>query len=266
MKNKIPPITPEKFYDFYKVDSDDATKNYLEFFSDTIEHLKRMAIGPYFSYIFNTVEMRRTWVSDNIDKFTPYSKEDWLNSDSKFFINLIHPDDIFYLLGAFEFAGKIGFNIAASDQKKEIYFNYYSRMIDPQGEYRWILIQSPLQYFNADHQSEAALVVITDLSHFKISSMPLLSIMDHHNHEMQYFKHFDQKMTEIEMKRPNITKREKEILGLMAQGLNSPQIAEKLSISYHTVERHKENLRAKTNAKTAAELIAYTMTHSLLLG
>lgn len=42
---------------------------------------------------------------------------------------------------------------------------------------------------------------------------------------------------------PVITRREKEILQLMAQGDNTPIIAEKLFISYHTVQNHKRNLR-----------------------
>ncbi|HIC8645908.1 LuxR C-terminal-related transcriptional regulator [Elizabethkingia meningoseptica] len=265
MKNKIPPIDAQQYYDFYKVDSDAIEKNYLDVFSDTIDSMKKFAVGPYFCYISNNIKMRIPWVSDNVDQFTPYSKEEWLDSDSQFFMNLFHPDDIFYLLGAFEFASKFGLSLLTSNKKNEMYFNFYSRMINPKGEYRWILLQSPQQCTTSNHQAEAALVVITDLSHFQISSMPLLSIIDHHKKEIQYFKHFDQEAAEIEMKRPNITKREKEILKLMAQGLKSPQIAEKLSISYHTVERHKDNLRGKTNSKTAAELIAYTMTHSLLL-
>ncbi|MDG4654761.1 response regulator transcription factor [Chryseobacterium arthrosphaerae] len=69
----------------------------------------------------------------------------------------------------------------------------------------------------------------------------------------------------MDIEKPKITKREKDILNLMAQGFNSPEIAEKLFLSYHTVENHKRNLRKKTNTKTSAELIAYTMNHSLLV-
>lgn len=265
MKNKIPPISVDKFFEQYKVDIEDTEVNYLEFFSKTIADIKKMAIGPYFSYIFNNIKMRRSWVSENIEQFTPYSKEEWLNSDSNFCLNLFHPDDAFYLLGAFDFAHKMGSSILASTKKSEICFNFYGRMLNYEGNYRWILLQSPQQYFNNNNQLEAVLVVITDLSHFQIKSMPLLSMMDHRKKEMQYFKHFRQGRAEIDIKRPNITKREKEVLTLMAKGFNTPQIAEELSISYHTVERHKDNLRAKTKTKTAAELIAYTMAHSLLL-
>ena len=63
---------------------------------------------------------------------------------------------------------------------------------------------------------------------------------------------------------PHISKRELEILQLMVRGLNSPQIAESLFLSYHTVENHKRNLRQKTKTKTAAELIDYVWRNNLI--
>ena len=50
----------------------------------------------------------------------------------------------------------------------------------------------------------------------------------------------------------------------MANGLNSPQISEKLFLSYHTVEKHKRNLRQKTSTKTSAELINYVWSNNLI--
>ncbi|MCL1674242.1 LuxR C-terminal-related transcriptional regulator [Elizabethkingia meningoseptica] len=264
MKKKIPPISAEQFLDYYRVNIDDLETNYLEIFSDTIENIKKFAIGPYFWFIGNNVKMKTQWFSQNIDQFTPYSKEEWMNSDGLFFINLFHPEDRYYIIAALEFATKKTLSsIATSKRKSNV--NIYGRMIDRQGNYRWILLQSPQVHQNENNQIEASLVTIYDLSHFQIKNMPLLSIIDYEKNEIQYFKHFDQENTKVEVQKPNITNREKEILMLMAQGFNSPGIAEKLFLSYHTVENHKRNLRQKTSTKTSSELIAYAMTHSLLL-
>ncbi|HFK5570351.1 TPA: LuxR C-terminal-related transcriptional regulator [Elizabethkingia meningoseptica] len=264
MKNKIPPIDAERFYKYYKVDGDNSEKNYFELFSETIENIKKVSIAPYFWFISDNIKMRTRWVSENIDQFTPFSNEEWLSSDSAFFINLFHPDDRPYLMAALEFATKMHLNMF-DPGNSQIYFNFYSRMIDKQGKYRWILLQSPQQHQNEDHKIESSLVVIYDLAHFQISSMPLLSIIDHQKKEIQYLKHFDRELPKIVTHKPNITKREREVLMLMAKGLKTPEIAEKLSIAYYTVENHKQNLRKKTNTRTASELIAYTMAHSLLL-
>lgn len=54
---------------------------------------------------------------------------------------------------------------------------------------------------------------------------------------------------------PVITRREKEILALIADGLTNPQIAEKLFISLNTVDTHRKNLLAKFETNNSAALI-----------
>ena len=54
---------------------------------------------------------------------------------------------------------------------------------------------------------------------------------------------------------PAITRREKEILLLLEDGLNGPQIAEKLFISPFTVETHRKNLMQKLNANATQQLL-----------
>jgi DNA-binding CsgD family transcriptional regulator len=52
-----------------------------------------------------------------------------------------------------------------------------------------------------------------------------------------------------------ITPKEKEILQLIASGLSSKQIAERLSISFYTVQTHRKNMLAKMRVKNTPELI-----------
>lgn len=54
---------------------------------------------------------------------------------------------------------------------------------------------------------------------------------------------------------PSITRREKEILLLLEEGLNGPQIAERLFISPYTVETHRKNLMQKMNVNTTQQLL-----------
>jgi two-component system nitrate/nitrite response regulator NarL len=54
---------------------------------------------------------------------------------------------------------------------------------------------------------------------------------------------------------PLITRREKEILLLLSDGLKGPQIAEKLFLSPHTVETHRKNLLKKFNANSVQMLL-----------
>jgi DNA-binding NarL/FixJ family response regulator len=54
---------------------------------------------------------------------------------------------------------------------------------------------------------------------------------------------------------PVITRREKEVLALIAEGLTNIAIGEKLFISTTTVDTHRKNLLAKFEAKNTATLI-----------
>ncbi|MGK4792828.1 helix-turn-helix domain-containing protein [Elizabethkingia anophelis] len=118
---------------------------------------------------------------------------------------------------------------------------------------------------NEFKQVESILCIVYDLSHLQIKNMPLLSLVDINNNHIRYFKSFKEKVESEYIDIPVITRREKEILQLMAQGDNTPIIAKKLFISYHTVQNHKRNLRKKTNTKTSSELIAYVIKYNILL-
>lgn len=54
-----------------------------------------------------------------------------------------------------------------------------------------------------------------------------------------------------------LTTRELELLPLFAEGLQSWEIAERMCISKNTVDRHRQNILAKTGKRSATELAAY---------
>lgn len=58
------------------------------------------------------------------------------------------------------------------------------------------------------------------------------------------------------------TSREKHIIQLLAKGYSSKEIAEKLSISYYTIETHRKNLIRKFNVKNITELTCLAMANN----
>lgn len=69
---------------------------------------------------------------------------------------------------------------------------------------------------------------------------------------------------ELQNKMPKLTKREKEILILIAEGLTNTQISERLFISIDTVDSHRKNLHTKLNVKNTAMLIRFATENDLL--
>ena len=70
--------------------------------------------------------------------------------------------------------------------------------------------------------------------------------------------------TEIAPDAPVVSRREKEVLQLIVDGLTNPQIAEKLFISLHTVDSHRKNLLAKFNVNNTASLIRVAIKNNLV--
>jgi DNA-binding NarL/FixJ family response regulator len=63
---------------------------------------------------------------------------------------------------------------------------------------------------------------------------------------------------------PALTKREKEVLQLISEGLTNNQVAEKLFISPLTVDSHRKNLLTKLNVNNTASLIKLAVQHGLV--
>lgn len=63
---------------------------------------------------------------------------------------------------------------------------------------------------------------------------------------------------------PFITRREKEVLELIAEGYTNAEIAERLFISTGTVDTHRKSLLAKFNMKNTAQLIRFVTQRDLI--
>lgn len=63
---------------------------------------------------------------------------------------------------------------------------------------------------------------------------------------------------------PQLTRREKEILHLISDGMTTPQIAEKLSLSQLTIETHRRNLLQKFDVNNVAALIKFAVQQGLV--
>ncbi len=61
-----------------------------------------------------------------------------------------------------------------------------------------------------------------------------------------------------------LTEREQEVLKLIADGLSNQEIADRLTISAKTVERHRANIMAKLNLHSRTELVKYAIRKGLI--
>ncbi|MFC3559342.1 helix-turn-helix transcriptional regulator [Pedobacter jamesrossensis] len=261
----LQPLTTEQFVKNAKSEKELGIVDYEAFFSTQIKEAHNFAIGPYYWFIGDNSNMLITVASNNIGELSPFSKSEWENKPALFFVENIHPEDSFYVLSAIQFAMDRIVNLP-SEQQTDVRINIYARMLNAQKVFRWVLIQMPGLYVNNKNLTTCGLMMITDLTHFNFNSRPILmTLVDKVNNKTEYYHlslHNELKMENILL--PHITKREQQLLQLMLRGLTTPEIADTLFISYHTVENHKRNLRRKTSTKTSVELVHYIMNNNLL--
>lgn len=122
--------------------------------------------------------------------------------------------------------------------------DYYYRMVDA-GAKGFLLKDSDISEVR-----EAILTVMKGGSYF---SQELLY------HVIQKIKHREQ-----ESKAANLSRREKEILTKICEGLSNQEIADTLFISKRTVDKHRANLLGKTNSKNTASLILFAIKNKLI--
>jgi DNA-binding NarL/FixJ family response regulator len=65
--------------------------------------------------------------------------------------------------------------------------------------------------------------------------------------------------------RAGLTRRELEVLSLVAQGLSNRQIAERLVVSEHTVHRHLSNIYARLGVSSRAAAVALASERDVLV-
>jgi DNA-binding NarL/FixJ family response regulator len=122
--------------------------------------------------------------------------------------------------------------------------DYYYRMVDA-GVKGFLLKDSAISEVR-----DAIIAVMKGGTYF---SQELL------HHVIQRIKH-----REHESKSANLSRREKEILAKICEGLSNQEIADELFISKRTVDKHRANLLGKTNSKNTASLILFAIKNKLI--
>jgi DNA-binding NarL/FixJ family response regulator len=64
--------------------------------------------------------------------------------------------------------------------------------------------------------------------------------------------------------RPQLARREREVLRLIAEGARSPAIAEEMQVSVATIEVHRRNIMRKLGLRTVAELTKHAIREGII--
>ena len=176
------------------------------------------------------------------------------------FMQNIHPEDRAWFLNCQETAGAFLLGQLPENQMKyKIRIDY--RMRKQTGEYVRVMHQAVVIQNDNDGKILRCLIVLTDITHLKKEGKPVMSYIGIDG-EPSYLDVAIKSAFREENK--FLSRREKEILYLIAECKQTKEIAELLHISKHTVDSHRKNLLRKTGSAGTVELINKTIRDGLI--
>jgi DNA-binding CsgD family transcriptional regulator len=203
--------------------------------------------------IFDLSEMEHVYLSPNFSDLLGWDPEKILSPDNEYINQRMHPDDLAHLnqvSGQF-FALILKVDPLWREQMKYIKLIMDYRTRGKDGNYVRVIEQHKL--LELDRYGNAWLSMsVLDLSPDQdLNSLCRYRLINTLTGELYHFPAPDL-ITE-----QKLSFREKEILQLLAKGLISKQIADKLFISVNTVNTHRQRIIEKLEVSNTAEAVQY---------
>ena len=227
-----------------------------EIFKPTLEHFERFAVGLFFWFILDVINWRHVMGGGAIAKMTPLKTADFLDDDHQKLYDITHPDDLPHVMAFIEFWVKFEKSLSPRE-RVHMNMTMYFRLLNKAGNYYWIMFQYADAIKDEDDNFQYGLVLATDISHMKKEGSPFMSIINTSEGNCQHFVCLEQMEIGSKKIQPQMTRREIQLLGFLANGLSSKQMAAGLNLALKTVDNHRQNMLHKTNTKSSAELINY---------
>ena len=245
----------KKIFDCVSADNDDTHSSIIELIPALD---KFVSLAPAIIFIIDYNTMQYLYFNENVNDFVGGVAQDYVKGGVEFAIANCHPDDRKILIPyIYPHIKKILKNIPL-DAYKDYKFSYNFRYKRKDGTYQNFIQHStfiPDKAGNLRYNFGMGSNLPTPNEN-KIT----LTI---EKKEKGGYKPVN--IDSISVSLQNIfSKRECEVLKLIHQGLSSTSIAEKLSLSEHTVNNHRKNMLKKTATTNTAALINYAITNGYI--
>lgn len=206
--------------------------------------------------IFDLNKNSIAFFSKNYAHLLGYGRDDFESLNYAFFEAKIHPDDK-YDLAMFGLSSLKLFKELSNDEKLNHKVVYEFRMLNASQKYVRVIDQ--YQILELDAIGQIWLMMSTlDLSPNQDVESPVKCQIHNFRTGKIIPSGIDHKPS------LELTKRELEILTLVKQGLLSKEISDKLFISVHTVNTHRQRLLEKLGANNTIEAIIFASKYGLV--
>lgn len=230
-----------------------------------IENFKRVdeivPPAPRFYLVANPNTYRYDYVGKGQFLLSGYDNEHVSKEGIRFHFDQMHPHDAEYIIKqAYPLFDKV-LNSFAPEERKDILMQSNYRFKHKEGHYVHLMEQMWEMKSDGEGNLQLMLVHIYELPMIYPFSGNFMvkKLQPDQTYETLYAEEYPKPKKEVPL-----SPREKEVISLLAEGYNSEQIGDRLSISYHTVSTHRKNMLQKLEVKSTNELIAYGITRGII--
>ena len=243
-----------KFLMLYSFEEEELDYSLVQKHSAVLQMLAN--IGNSGTGIFDFNKRSMVFYSSNFGKLLGYAPSDYEEAGQQFFAGKMHPEDTHRLSINGVSVMKIFNNLSSDEKLAHKSINEY-RMLNANNEYVRMVEQYQVLELDTKGQIWLALNIVDVSPNQEESEGSKSQLLNFKTGKM------------IPMETPQkaqfeLTKREIEILGLVKDGLLSKEISNKLSISVHTVNTHRQRFLEKLGANNSFEAVMFASNYGLL--
>ncbi len=204
--------------------------------------------------IFDLYKKKHLYLSSGFESVLGFDIVKAEEEGNEYFNSRVHPDDFIKSLQVGSYFMHFGINLPQNEKKNFKLINEYRiRARDN----KYIRVIEQFQALELDRQGNAWLALcILDISPDQDISKPMKS-------KMLNFKTGELYSFPPDLSKIKLANREHQILGMISDGMISKEIADKLFISVHTVNTHRQRIIEKMEAKNIYEAIKLARDYGL---
>ncbi|MEX1191479.1 MAG: LuxR C-terminal-related transcriptional regulator [Brumimicrobium sp.] len=223
--------------------------------------------GDCYFYVVNFHNLKMDYAHSGTEKVLGILPEEFTTER---FLDHFSEEEIQKFKEKEAFVADFLFNYLSPEELSQYKVSYFLEITSKDGVKKKLLHQATTLTVTETGKVEHVLGVHTDVSHFDFSSSETVSFI--HLSGGQSYYHCNYKsgkllpaLSTVDMvKDIPFTKKENVVIELMAEGLNSAQIAEKLNNTKNTIDTHRRNIIKKAGCSNIIEVISRCLVEGLI--
>ena len=253
-----PDVAP-LFQQWINLPYDEVSVDYATFFRDNPTLHRFLNLGACLTWIIDMRTLQYIFISSNVKQVLGYDAQQFMSRGVPFVAQIMHPDDLPQTSKLMKLIWDFLLSLPVPQRQKYRFSGDY-RIVKPDGTCVRLLEQNTILQLDKKGNITHLLGTGSDITHWKKNDDLLASVISLENNTCFFCSPEDTCLNA----QTTLSKRELEILKLIAEGYNSKLIADKLYISFHTVNTHRQHIIEKTKTRNAGGLIQFAICHGLI--